>query len=389
MNEQRWQMTHQGPDTLDAIIAESGRRAMRRQPDSAYVARLAEAATFLDEVLSGHRPVHYLVEALSTSDFPLLMGDILDRQLLGRYNEIPPTWQNYCKRGLVRDFRTVRRISRSEASGRYYPTYLQPESVNVRENDSITETGNTYNVEVYEKALALSWRMLVNDDLDAFRDLPLELARGARRTEEYFATTLFVDANGPHASLYTVCNANKVTSNPVLSISALQTAFQVLAAQTDANGEPILIDAVQLVVPPALEITAMNILNAVQLWLDTNASAGTAQQNLVTVNWMRSRVNLSVNPYIPIVASSSNGNTSWFLFANPNNGRPALEMGFLVGYETPGIYQKAPNTMRVGGSVDATLGDFDTHEIKYKGMHILGGTRLDPKMTVGSNGSGS
>jgi len=389
VDEQRWQMTHQGPDTLDAIIAESGRRAMRRQPSDAYVTRLAEAATFLDEVLSGRRSVHYLVEALSTSDFPLLMGDILDRQLLGRYNEIAPTWQNYCKRGLVRDFRTVRRIARSEASGRYYPTYLQPEHVDVRENNAITETGYTYSVEVYEKGLSLNWQMLVNDDLDAFRDLPLELARGARRTEEYFATTLFVDASGPHASLYTTGNANKVTSNPVLSIAALQTAFQVLAAQTDENGEPILIDAVQLVVPPALEITALNILNAVQLWLNTNASAGTAEQNLVTANWMRNRVTLSVNPYIPIVASSANGNTSWFLFANPNNGRPALEMGFLVGYETPGIYQKAPNTMRVGGGLDATLGDFDTHAIRYKGMHILGGTRLDPKVTVGSNGSGS
>lgn len=389
MVDERWQDMRQGVEDLDAIIAESGRRAMRRQPNAAYVARLAEAAEFLDDVLSGRRSMHYLQEALSTSDFPLLMGDILDRQLLGRYNEITPTWQNYCKRGLVRDFRTVRRIARGEASGRYYPNYKQAEYAGVKQDDNIGETGYTYSVEVYEKAIAINWQMLINDDLGAFRDLPLDLARGARRTEEYFATTLFVDTTGPHASLYTGGNANVVTSNPVLSITALQTAFTVLAAQTDANGEPILIDAVELVVPPALEITALNILNAVQLWLDTNASAGTAQQNLVTVNWMRNRVNLSVNPYIPIVASSSNGSTSWFLFANPNNGRPALEMGFMAGYETPGIYQKAPNTMRVGGSVDPSLGDFDSHKIKYKGMHILGGTRLDPKMTVASSGAGS
>ena len=387
--DERWQGTRQGAENLDAIIAESGKRALRRAPRAAYVAKLAEASEFLSDVLAGKRPAYYLTEALTTSDFPLLMGDILDRQLLGRYNEAPPTWQNYCKRGLVRDFRTVRRLSVDGVEGRYYPTYRHAERTNVRHDSSLIETGYTYNVEVYEKAISIDWQMLINDDLGAFQDLPLRLARGARRTEEYFVTTMFVDSAGPHASLYTSGNANIVTSNPALSIAGLQTAFAKLAAQTDASGEPILIEMVELVVPPAMEVTALNILNALQLWVDTNASAGTAQQNLVTVNWMRNRVRLSVNPYIPVVASSSNGNTSWFLFANPNNGRPALELGFLMGYETPGIYQKAPNTMRVGGAVDPTLGDFETHAITYKGMHIIGGTTLDPKMTVGSNGSGS
>jgi hypothetical protein len=162
----------------------------------------------------------------------------------------------------------------------------------------------------------------------------------------------------------------------------------VLGAMKDSAGEPIVVDAVELVVPPALEITAQNILNATQILVDPNAAAGTAQQAMFTQNWMRNRVRLTVDPYIPIVAASANGGTSWFLFANPNTGRPALEIGFLAGYETPGLYQKAPNTMRVGGAVDPTLGDFETNEIRYKGMHIIGGTRLDPKATVASNGSG-
>jgi hypothetical protein len=100
-------------------------------------------------------------------------------------------------------------------------------------------------------------------------------------------------------------------------------------------------------------------------------------------------VRLSVNPYISAIANSANGNTSWFLFGNPDVGRPALEVGFLRGYETPGLYEKAPNTMRVGGAVDPMLGDFDTQERRYKGMLIIGGTRLDGRATVASNGSGS
>ncbi len=378
-----------GQRSLEDILKESGTRLSRRNADAAYVARVTEAAEFVADVIAGKRPSYLLQEALSTSDFPLLMGDVLDRQLLGNYASFQPTWQNYCKRGRVRDFRTVRRLQMDGLTGRFYPSYLKPEMTSVQEDNSLTETGYTYNVEVYEKAAALNWRMLVNDDLDAFSDIPRRLALGAKYTEEYFATSLFVDANGPHASFYTGGNANIITSNPALSIAGLQTAMSVLGAMHDSSGEPILVDTVELVVPPALEITALNILNAVQIIVDTNASAGTAQQNLTAQNWMRNKVRLSVNPYIPLIATSSNTNTSWFLFANPNTSRPALEIGFLAGYETPGLYQKAPNTLRIGGGVEAALGDFDTNEIRYKGMHIIGGCRLDPKATVASNGSGS
>lgn len=374
-------------DRLDAIIRESGQRVRSRHQDPAYLARLAEVAGFVADVLEGKRDPYWLREAMSTSDFPLLMGDILDRQLLARYREWPVTWPVIARRATVRDFRQVRRIALDGLEGRYYPNFAKPELAEPKEANDLAETGYGYAVEVYEKAVALSWKAIVNDDLDAFRDIPDRLARGARRTEEFFATQLFVDANGPHASLYTVGNNNIVTGNPALSIAGLQTAMQVLAAQKDANGEPIFVEAVVLVVPPALEITARNILNATELRV--NEAGGVANQQLITMNWMRNRVSLVVNPYIPIVASTTNGNTSWFLFASPQNGRPALEIGFLRGFEEPGLFMKAPNTQRVGGAIDARLGDFDTNELRWKGMHVIGGTRLDPKSSVASNGSGA
>lgn len=372
---------------LEQIIAESGERIRSRKQDPRYLERLAEAAAFLADVLEGRRDPYWLREALSTSDFPILMGDILDRQMLARYREWPVTWPAIARRATVRDFRKVRRIALGGAEGRYYPQYQKPELAEPKESNDLTETAYEYAVDVYERAIGVNWRMLVNDDLDAFRDIPDRLARGARRTEEYFATQLFVDSNGPHASFYTAGNGNVVTGNPPLSIAGLQKAMEILASQKDENGEPIFIEAVVLVTPPALEVTARNILNATELRIP--ATGASSDQQIVTANWMRNRVQLVVNPYIPVIASTANGNTSWFLFASPQNGRPALEIGFLRGFEEPALYQKAPNTQRVGGTVDPTLGDFDTQEIRYKGVHVLGGTRVDPKMTVASNGSGS
>lgn len=362
---------------------------LRRWSREEYTTLLAEAAEFVAEVYTGRRPLHHLQEALTTSDFPLLFGDIIDRQLLGTYQETPQTYRNYCRIGSVTDFRTVKRfaVDGSEATLSQVAQQAEyPES-------KLTDTAYSYSVSKYGRRIPFSWEAILNDDLQALRDIPARFGRAARRSEEKFATQLFVDANGPHASLYTVGNKNIVnlangasTNNPSLSIQALQDAFTVLANMKDVDGEPIVIDAVELIVPPALEVTALNILNASELWL--NAAGGTSTQQVHVANWMRNRTRLNVNYYIPLIASTANGNTSWFLFARPDTSRPALEVGFLVGHEAPEVFIKDPDQRRVGaGAIDAMAGSFDTDSIEYKVRHVFGGTRLDPRATVASNGS--
>jgi hypothetical protein len=118
-------------------------------------------------------------------------------------------------------------------------------------------------------------------------------------------------------------------------------------------------------------------------------TGGASGQELQVNNWIGGSLSLVVDPYIPIVASSANGATSWFLFASPSVGRPALEVGFVSGFAEPVLYQKQANTMRIGGGVDQMAGDFGTMSQEYKGVLAFGGTRLDVKATVASNGSTS
>lgn len=358
-------------------------RAIRARAN--YNALLHEALSVMKAARGSRWGMLRFEEAMTTGDFPLLMGDVLDRQVLGTYMETPQTWQNYCRRSTVRDFRTVERNAIDGGEG-VLPSVgqLGPYPPQV-----LGETQYTYSVAKYGRTLNWSWESFINDDLDALgSSSPARLARAARRTEEKLATQLFVDANGPHASFYTSGNANIVTSNPVFSITALQTAFKVLAAMRDADGEPILVDMAELVVPPALEVTANNILNAT-LIRSTATQGGASNNEIEVVNWMRSRVRLSVNPYIPIVASSANGDTSWFLFASPSVGRPALEMGFLRGHEAPALFQRTSNQQRIGGAVSPMDGSFEDDSTAFKVRHVVGGGRMAPKATVASNGSGS
>jgi hypothetical protein len=254
---------------------------------------------------------------------------------------------------------------------------------------SLTDGSYTYSVKKYGRRIPLSWETLINDDLDAFRDIPDRLGNAARRSEERFATDLYAGTTGPDGTFFSSGNKNIVTANPVLSVSGLQTAYTVLGSQVDTDGAPIYIEGVTLVVPPALEVVANNIINATEILAAAGGGDGTGNDQVRAQNWMRNRVRVMVNPWLPII-TTTNGNTSWYLFANPDAGRPAMEVGFLIGHEEPELFQKTPNAIRVGGGiVSPEDGDFDTDSTEWKLRHVFGGTLMDPKSAVGSNGTGS
>lgn len=368
-----------------ALYAREGRRVRGGRNDPKYKRSLLEALNLYNAVLKGRVRVDRLQEAMTTSDFANLFADILDRQLLQKYQHRNVMWDQIARRGRVRDFRKVKRftLDGGEAVLDEVPQNTEYPAA------AVTDGKYEYSVKKFGKRLPFTWEDFINDDLDALRDMPDRLANSARFSEEKFFTSLFAASTGPNATFYSSGNKNLVTGNPALGIQGLTTGFQVLAAQKDSDGNPIYIDAVTLVVPPAQEITALNILNATEIVAATGGGDGTGNDQLRVTNWMRNRVKLVVDPWLPIVDTTS-GNTAWYLFANPSVGRPAMEIGFLTGHETPELFMAAPNAVRVGGgAVDPLDGDFRTDSVDYKVRYVFGGTLMDPKSSVSSSGAGS
>lgn len=358
-------------------------RNQRRSRDPHYQRDFLEAMHLYERVMHGdaYAAVQFK-EAMSTSDFPLLFGDIIDRQLLGAYQDWPATWQSYAKRGTVRDFRQVSRFTIDGGAA----TLDEVKEGGEYPEAALTEGRYQYRVTKRGRGIPLFWETLINDDLDAFREIPMTLGRAGKMTEDKVATQLYVDPTGPDATFYSAGNANIVTGNPPLSITALQTAFTVMSAHRDTDGNPIFIEAVRLVVPPALEVVANNIVNATEILAATGGGAGTGNDQLRVANWMKNRVTVVVNPWLPIIDLVT-GNTAWYLHASTSVGRPAMEVGFLRGNDTPQVFVKAPDQLRIGGGLAPVEdGDFETDSIKYKVRHVLGGTLMDPKMSVASSG---
>jgi hypothetical protein len=358
-----------------------GIRSMRRT-DPRYTRSLAEANRLYSSVLEGRAPMYRLQEAMSTSDFPLLFADIIDREMLGRYAEWPTIWGQLARRGRVRDFRSIKRFKLDGAEGVLSQV---PQGTEYPEA-AVTEGSYTYSVAKYGRRIPFLWEVFVNDDLDALRDMPDRLAKAARMTEERFATEVYVDSTGPDATFFAAGNNNLATgAGSALSLANLQAAFGTIWQQKDADGNPIMTGQLRLVVPPQLAVLARNILNATEI---RNSPGATSGDQIVTTNWVNNEVvNVVVNPWLPIV-DTTKGATAWYLFADPGIGRPAMEVGFLTGHETPELFMKSPNAVRVGGGVVGTEdGSFETDGIDYKVRHVFGGVLIEPKAAYAAQGS--
>lgn len=261
----------------------------------------------------------------------------------------------------------------------------------------------TYQPQLYQGGMAVNWRAFVNDDLGIFNDEAQRLAIGGRRTIYEYITSLYVDANGPHATLYNSTFANQIitangaaTNNPALSFQGLIDGITVLEKQLDLDGQPITFDGqLYLWYGPALETTAMALLRATTADISvgggtTNAQGFPSQRLRVDTNYVTRNAQPIQDKYIPIVCTTAGvKNTMWGLtYAPASQARPSLELGFLKGFEQPQLFSKVPNTMRAGGGVVPEMGDFYSMDQEMKGVLVFGGTQIDGRSTVASTGAG-
>lgn len=341
------------------------------------------------------------IGGMSISDFSMLTLDVLDRQMYGMFTATPPVSAPMQRNHPLTDFRNV---SRYMVDGATKPPEAvepgaQPKEVKLTQQPVIQ-----YAPRKYESFTRVVWEALINDDLGAFTDLAKRLVTGANRGIEMFRTGLYVDVNGPNVNLYNSAFHNQIlqvngaaSDNPALSIQGLADGLTVLDRMLDADGFPINVGSdVYLWYGSALEVTAQNLLHMLTVQLQVSGGTGNTQgfptQFVQTTNWLVQHLKPIKNPFIRLVATAASGtikDTMWGLTVDPGvNDRPAMEFGFLKGFETPQIYQKVPNTMRVGGGVDPSLGDFYTMSQELKSLSVYGGKSIDGHSTVASTGAG-
>lgn len=419
---------NQGPITASALINTDGFNRASREVNVLHKRKLIEAARMWQGFMAGEidpflmreafRPsrdfafdkLHRLApaifhEAMTRSDFVNLTTYVLDRMMLDNYGTFPFIHNQIAKVNKnIRDFRTVERWV-TDGGERTWQVVGELEGFN---RTSFDTSKYNYTVAKYEGGMQMSWEAVINDDMDMFLEVPKRLAFGGGRTVELFFTKLIADANGPHASFYTSGNGNIInttsyaggSANPPLNYNNLAGALAQFMNLRTADGRPInaVSGGVKVQVGDGyLYQVLMNIINT--QFLASTVAGGSKTAGNVTPdtqinlrNWLAGRITPVYNPeLVNVVTAAGVLARSWWIFADIDgtSARPAVELGFLKGYDTPQLFRKLPNTVRIGGGSADELGDFETTGTEIKGMVVVGGTREDPKMTLSSNGSGS
>lgn len=322
-----------------------------------------------------HKHEYLLREALTTSDFPYLFGDVLDRQVQADYKAVPPVWQAFVKKG------TVKRIYPQIGGYRFAITGGDQTLAEVAEKGEYlaserNELRDAVYVKKYGRQFDISWETLINDDVGALQDTPQRFAKAAVRTEHRLVSSTYVNDLGTHAggNLY----QNGINANTLaLTIGNLEDTCEAMAGPlfVDVNGEPIMNRAKYLVVGPALEFTARQILTSTtKMWLadsdDVTPPAAYPMTNVISQYGLI----LVVDPYIPILDASYPG--SWYLFSDPSD-IAAMEFDRLVGHEGPEICMKASDKVTIGGGALSPMsGDFATDNVFYRVRDVCGCNKL-------------
>ncbi|MCK5610012.1 Mu-like prophage major head subunit gpT family protein [Candidatus Pacearchaeota archaeon] len=357
--------------------------ARRPKADPQYDIKLREMMALVEG--SDGRPAHMrefmLKEAITTSDFPLMFADSLEREVLTKFKAIPKQMRQILRMGKVKDFRQVKRFRIDGATSRLNKVVEKGEYLAT----ALTEEQYTYTLEKYGRQLDISWENIINDDLGAFNDIPDRLAHACSNTEEWFITNLYWAAAGPRAAFFSAANGGAAVGTAVLTIAALENAVEAMAAFVDPAGEPILNRPKYLVVGPALEFTARQILtSALKMWVEGTGANPTVHPTTNVI--AKYGLQLIVNPWIPIVDTTT-GATTWALFSDPKQ-IPAGEFGQLRGHENPQIHMKASDLIKVGGgSVSPFDGDFATDNVFYRVRQVMGGCTMDGQAGYASDGT--
>lgn len=333
-------------------------------------------------VLPSHKREFLIKEALTTSDFPYLFGDVLDRQVLASYKAVDPVWKAYVRMSTVKDFKTAYRFAIT-GGDQYLAEVAEKGEYLASERN---ETRYSLAVKKFGRQFDISWEALKNDDLGALRDTPVRFAMAAQRTEHRLVVAQYANDIGTHAAgnLYDNATAGQINAyNVALTIANLETGVQRMQAFLDANGEPIMNRPKFLVVPPGLEFTARQILTSTfKSWHyggddEAFATAGPMPTTNVIAQY---GLQLIIDPYLAVINATTYPN-SWYLFADPKD-IAALEAAHLQGHERPEICMKASDKVSLGGGeLGPMTGDFATDNVLYRVRICFGVTELDWRAT--------
>ncbi|MEM6553517.1 MAG: hypothetical protein AAF750_15485 [Planctomycetota bacterium] len=299
--------------------------------------------------------------AHSSTDFPGLLRNVVDKALIPAYDTTPSTYRAFTQDRIVPDFKNVyfnqvgnaSRL-RNVAEGAEY------------EYGSVSEAESMARVYKYGLLFAFTYEMLVNDDLSVFNERVLGFAESARYLEddEFYGTLLSIPKTADGVALFHSGHANlnqgdggaadlgKDTLSAMREATAIQTG--IAPGTRNEAGRVLNLQVDTLLVPPTQADEAEQLIAS---RVDPTKSNGTPNFRFIN------NLNLVVEPRIQIGVTTADGiahaGSSDAYYTAATRFRSAAPAYRLVARFHPN-----PRTERQIG--------FTTDGITFKGRHVWG-----------------
>jgi HK97 family phage prohead protease len=274
----------------------------------------------------------------TTSDFPVLLENTLNKILLISYQSTPTTFEAFSRIIPANDLRDHPLYKDSDVEG----LGQVGESGEVR--SAVVPDGKKEVLQMHEWArkIALTDKLIINDDLDSLRRIPTSLGRAARSTVNRFVWYLLL-ANGvtneDGVAFFDATHNNLITSGVGSgpSVAALDAVTAALENQVDHLGNPIRGTApAVVVVAPGLKGSALSLLNSTVVPGGTNDERN--RYNGAFVALSEPLLNTAGSYYENTLGAkvTAAGNPAhWFAFSDPAI-MPAVTVAFYGG-DTPQV----------------------------------------------------
>jgi len=292
--------------------------------------------------------------AEASTDFPAILANVANKTLRQAYQAYPQTFKAFCRQVTAADFKPINRVQLSDAPS------LQPlNEKGEYHRANLTDSNISYSLATFGEIVALTRKVIINDDVSAFTRVPALLGVAAARlqsdkvwgvitsnpaavyTGDAVATALFAAA---HKNLNTGAGS-------ALVLAGMATGRQNFRLQTAPQGTPLNLTPRYIAMPAALETAGLQLIYPLQL-------AATAVTGVVPA-WIQSLVPI-VEPRLDAVSS-----TGWYLIADPAD-IDTVEYCFLEGQE--GVYFETRQGFEVDGIEMKARMDFAAAAIDYRGM---------------------
>lgn len=210
------------------------------------------------------REIFKHARSLSTSDFPIITGNVLNKTLLSAYQLAERTFLKLGRRETLPDFKEVKRVRLGDAS----PLSQVVEGAEYSFGRS-TESAESYAVLKYGKMLSLTWEMMINDDLSAFTRLAPQMALQVAQLQSDLVWSMLIGnpTMGDTVALFDNAHGNLGSASAVNEngLAAMRKAFRNQKSMGDGTNAGSYLNLMPkfLTVGPDKEQEALKVIQGI------------------------------------------------------------------------------------------------------------------------------